>query len=283
MKVAIVGSGPTGRAAARELAVHGAAVTIFEKESEPGGLMRWGYPDFRIPLSITRRDVAALQELGVTFQVGLTLGEHVTLTDLERDFDAVLIAAGAPRSKRLGILGEDSPGVHAALDFLYAARSERPLPAGPDVLVVGGGDTAVDAAVTSVKHGAETVTILYRGAEENVPAQPHEIKRSHAAGVAWRFGQRPLRLEPAGDGLAVTMHGADRPAADPERFHTVVVAIGQETDPAFRSALGVTMNDDGSTDRPKVYLVGGSRYGSDRLARAIQDGRAAARRVLAGG
>lgn len=278
-KVAIVGSGPTGRAAARELAGRGAQVTVFEKESEPGGLMRWGYPEFRMPLAVTRRDVAALQELGVRFEVNAELGKTVQLADLERDHDAVLITAGASRPRRLGIPGEDLPGVHKALDFLYAARAGRPVPAGPDVLVIGGGDTAVDAAVTSARNGAERVTILYRGTEDAAPAQPHEFKRSHESGVNWRFETRPVRIDPLSGSLAVTLHGAGRSNIEPEEFHAIVTAIGQETDPAFLKMLDLTANPDGSTSRPNVWLAGGSRYGSDRLAKAIQDGRTAAQRI----
>lgn len=280
MKVAIVGSGPTGRAAARELAAAGVDVTVFEKESEPGGLMRWGYPDFRMPSSVTRRDVTTLQELGVTFRAGTALGEHVTLDELERGHDAVLLTVGAPRPKRLGIPGEDSPGVHGALEYLYASRAGRPLPAGPDVLVVGGGDTAVDAAVTAARQDVGTVTIWYRGPADRVSAQPHEVERSRRAGVRWRFGVRPARIDVSGGPLSVTPTSPESPDPGPEAFHTVVVAIGQEPDPAVLRKLGITAGADGSTDRAKVWVAGGSRYGSDRLAKAIQDGRAAARRIL---
>ncbi len=277
MNVAIVGSGPTGRAAARELADRGAQVTVFEKESEPGGLMRWGYPDFRMPLSITRRDVAALRELGVRFEVNAELGKTVQLTDLERDFDAVLVTVGASRPRQLGIPGEDSPNVHKALDFLYAARTDKPRKPGRRTAVVGGGDTAVDAAVTSVKHGAESVTVFYRGREDQASVQPHEFKRSQEAGVTWRFEVRPVKITPADEALLVELHNQPK---DPEPFDTVIVAIGQETDPKFLAALDLTVNADGSTSRPNVYLAGGSRYGSDRLAKAIQDGRAVAGRIL---
>lgn len=283
MKVAIVGSGPTGRAAARELATNGVAVTIFEKESEPGGLMRWGYPDFRMPISVTQRDVAALRELGVTFRVETALGEHVSLAELERDYDAVLITTGAPRPKRLGIPGEDSPGVHSALQFLHAARSAQPLSLGRDVLVLGGGDTAVDAAVTAVHGGSGRVTILYRGPEENISAQPHELQRSRDAGVNWRFRAPVHRIEPADSGvIAVVGHSvpSQNSRLVSERVDSIIVAIGQESDAAFLDRLGVSTRQTQAEGRPKVHLAGGSRYGSDRLAKAIQDGRAVARNIL---
>lgn len=279
-RVAIVGSGPTGRAAARELAERSAAVTVFEKESEPGGLMRWGYPDLRMPLSITRRDVEALRGLGVRFEVEAELGRTVRLEDLERDYEAILITVGAPRPKRLNIPGEDSPGVHNALEFLHAAREDRPLPTGPAVAVIGGGDTAVDAAVTAAKHGAERVTVMYRGSAEQALVQPHEFKRSQEAGVAWRYQAQPMKIAATDNGLLVTLDGVDESSQGPKRFNSVIVAIGQETDSGLLKTLGLTMSANGSTNHPKVWLAGGSRYGSDRLAKAIQDGRAVAKQLL---
>jgi NADPH-dependent glutamate synthase beta subunit-like oxidoreductase len=276
MKVAIVGSGPTGRAAARELVAGGAHVTVFEKESEAGGLMRWGYPDFRMPIAVTRRDVDALKELGVEFRVNVTLGEDVVLADLERDYDAVLITVGAPRPKRLGIPGEDLAGVHTALEYLHATRDGHPLEIGSDVAVVGGGDTAVDVAVTARNQGADRVTVLYHHGPDQAAVQSHELKRAEDAGVKWEYNVEPTKIEEADTGLLVTVTGA----SEPQRFSTLVVAIGQEKDSGLLKGLGITVHENGSTNHPKVWLAGGSRYGSDRLAKAIQDGRAVAKRML---
>lgn len=272
-RVAIIGAGPTGRAAARTLAEAGAAVTVFEKEAEGGGLMRYGFPDFRMATSVPRRDTEALQELGVTFRFETILGKDVTLDELEKDFDAVLIATGAPQPRKLDVPGEGSPGVHHSLDYLHASKTGTPIDAGKTVIVIGGGDTAMDAAVTAVKSDATDVTLAYR--EPEPIALPHEVERAQKAKVRFRGDRQPARIDTGKPGLTVSFQDDSSMEGD-----TVILAIGQEVDYGFLKKLGLAVNEDGSTNHPKVFVAGGTRYGSDRLAKAIQDGRRAAERIL---
>ncbi len=322
-RVAIVGAGPAGISAARELIKSGVAVTLFDKETASGGLKRYGYPSFRMPSSISEREAAQLAEQGVEFKGEAELGRTLQLADLERGYAAVLLATGAPVPSRLGIAGEDLPGVYDAPRYLYGSRTERPLPAGPRVLVVGGGDTAVDAATTALFLGADEALILVRRGEEGLAAQPHEIKYARDKGAAFRFWSVPTKIEPGAtaDGAAVMADGAAVMAAgtagvpagrtygslevpgslevtiattqlageppvlamtsqvSTERFDTVIVAIGQSRHLTFLQSLGLEVADDGTTNRPGVFVAGGTLYGSQRLAKAIIDGRRAAQQI----
>lgn len=271
-QVAIIGAGPTGRAAARALAEAGATVTVLEKEAEAGGLMRYGYPAFRLPSRIPERDTRSLIELGVDFQFNVALGQDVTLDELERDYDAVLIATGAPVQRELGIPGEELANVWHSLDFLYALRTGQPIEVGKRMVVIGGGDTAMDVAVSAHKLKMKEVTVCYRN---SIRALPHEIKRAERNGAEFRGNLTAVRIDHGSHGLTVSFQDNSSLEVD-----TVVIAIGQEQDSAFIKHLGLTVHADGTTDRPKVFLAGGTRYGSDRLAKAIQDGRRAAELIL---
>lgn len=278
-RVAIVGAGPAGRAAARELITAGIAVTIYDKEAEAGGLMRYGYPEYRMPETIPHRDAAELQQLGVEFKFKQELGKTLTLEELRQVFDAVLLTVGAPVPKRLGIPGEDLPGVYQVLGFLYADRINKPLKVGKKVLVIGGGDTAIDAATTAKGLGAGSVRIIYRRDRQHLKAQPHEIKRTLEAGVHFCFDRRPVRIEQAGNSLVLE---TIRPEGQPERLLTdkIIIAIGQKTNTTFLKHLGLIVHHDGTTNQPDVFVTGGALYGSDRLAKAILSGRNAALRIL---
>lgn len=272
-KVAVIGAGPTGRAAARTLVENGATVTVFEKEAEGGGLMRYGFPDFRMPASVPKRDTEALQKLGVVFKFGVSLGKDISLADLERDYDAVLLSTGAPVPRQLNIPGERLQGVHQALDYLRASKTNQPMDSGQTVIVIGGGDTAVDVAVSAVKSGATDVTIAFR--EQEPIALPHEIERAKKSKVRFRGDLQPVRIDAGKPGLAISFQDDSSMEGD-----SVIIAIGQEKDSAFITKLGLTVNPDGSTNHPNVFVAGGTLYGSDRLAKAIQDGRRAAERIL---
>ena len=270
--VAIVGGGPAGKSAARVLVKAGLAVTIFDKERATGGLMRYGYPSYRMADAVSERDQRQLTELGVRFETGRTLGKDLDLDELTADYDAVILAIGAPHPNHLGIPGEDEPGVHAALPFLYAARLGQAPEIGQRVLVIGGGDTAMDCATTAKKLGAAEVLVAYRGLESAMRAQPHEIKRAVEAGVTFRYHAKPTSIRR--EAKLVVELGGNR-----EAFDTVLVAIGQRPDESFIQQSGLVPSLDGSTNHPKIWLAGGAAYGSDRLSHAILQGRSVAESV----
>jgi NADPH-dependent glutamate synthase beta subunit-like oxidoreductase len=273
--VAIVGGGPAGKAAARELAHAGISVTIFEKEAEVGGLMRYGYPTYRMPEDVTQRDALRLAEMGITFRTNWELGQDGSLDELVKDFDAVIMAVGAPTPVALDIPGENLPGVWQAIDLLHDLRAGSVTDRGERVVVIGGGDTAMDAATTSALGGAKHVTVAYRGTPELMRALPNEIDRAQQAGVKFAYGKVPERITATGRGLQVTFVDSESLGAD-----TVVIAIGQRPSKLL-AALGLAPGDTrATTNRPGVFLAGGAAYGSDRLAPALASGRAAAAAVL---
>lgn len=286
--VAIVGAGPAGISAARELIKAGFNVTMFDKEAASGGLKRYGYPSFRMPTSVSEREAAQLVGLGLEFRGGTELGENLNLADLEQEYAAVLLAIGAPVSRKLGIPGEELPGVYDALNYLYCSRIDKLLAIGDNVLVIGGGDTAVDAATTALFSGAKRATMLSRRASETeLAAQSHEIKYAKDKGVEFKFNGTPVKIEAVvtedggSEGLNVTTAPAKGLADGTiEQFNNVIVAIGQDRNAAFIESLGLSVADDGSTDHPTVFVAGGALYGSQRLANAIIDGRRASFQII---
>ncbi|MDQ1255700.1 MAG: heterodisulfide reductase subunit, partial [Candidatus Hydrogenedentes bacterium] len=197
--VAIVGSGPAGLAAAHFLALAGHKVRVFESLPVLGGMLSVGIPDYRLPADILERDLAGIRALGVEFQAGAAVGGNVSMDDIG-GFDAVFIATGAHESRKLDIPGEDCQGVVHGVDFLreYALRakdgaSDKSV-SGKRVIVVGGGNTAIDAARTAVRLGAQHVAILYRRTREEMPADSAEIEAAQHEGVEIQYLAAPVKV-----------------------------------------------------------------------------------------
>jgi NADPH-dependent glutamate synthase beta subunit-like oxidoreductase len=161
-KVAVIGSGPAGLAVGRELAVKGYRVTVFDSLPYGGGTMLVGVPAFRLPREAIEMDVRLVERLGVTFHYNTTVGKDVRFEDLQRDYEAIAICAGAMDAVGLDIAGSDLEGVQYGVDFMKKANLGQPLAVGRNVVVIGGGYTAMDCSRTSLRHGAENVTIAYR-------------------------------------------------------------------------------------------------------------------------
>jgi len=182
--VAVVGSGPAGLSCAYFLAAEGFRVTVFEKRAEPGGMMRYGMPAYRLPVSVIAAVTERLEKMGVTIKCGETLHETFTLEDLQsRGFGAVFLAPGAGKAKEVALEGVDSAGVFYGLAFLEAVRTGGISGIGPRVVVVGGGDVAMDAARSARRLGARSVTIVALENEENLPAYRHNVETARAAGI----------------------------------------------------------------------------------------------------
>ncbi|HOV75808.1 MAG TPA: NAD(P)-binding protein [Candidatus Hydrogenedentes bacterium] len=191
--VAIIGSGPAGLSAAHFLALAGHQVTVFEALPVLGGMLSVGIPDYRLPPDILERDLAGIRSLGVEFKTRTAAGRDVSADSITNDFDAVFIATGAHESQKLDIPGENAKGVMHGADFLRQyALGEKP-PIGKRVVVVGGGNTAIDAARTAVRLGAQKVMILYRRTRDEMPADPLEIDAAIAEGVEIQYLAAPIR------------------------------------------------------------------------------------------
>ncbi len=189
-RIAIVGAGPCGLTAARDLALLGYGVTVFEAAPKPGGMLRYGIPDYRLPPEVLDRDIQRILDLGITLHCNAPVRD---LEALRAEFDAILLSIGAHRSLPLRIEGEGLAGVLSAVDFLRAVNSgERPS-LGQRVLVIGGGNTAMDAARCARRLGAQ-VTIAYRRSREEMPAYAFEVAEAEAEGVEIRFLCNPVRI-----------------------------------------------------------------------------------------
>lgn len=300
-KVAIVGAGPAGLTAAFDLRKHGHAVTLLDAEPDPGGMLRWAVPEFRLPGRVLDREIGRLLRMGVAFQGGRILGKDLALDELLNGHDSVLIALGCPQPRRLGIPGEDLPGVVHALPFLKSARKGQRQAVGPRVVVIGGGDVAVDCAQTALRLGADSVVVVSLEEESNLPAHPNVVTCAKAEGIVFRgaWGPQSIRAEEGRlEGVqlkkCVSVFDDDsnfRPVYDVcqtdfETADFVIVAIGQRTDLQPLDACGMNCRDGIACDPltlqtpvAPVFVAGDVHSGPASVVHAMASGRRAAESI----
>ena len=300
-KVAIVGAGPAGLSAAYELAKLGYPVTVFERMHEPGGMMRYGIPDYRLQKYVVANEIAYIQDLGVEIKTGVEFGKDVQLDTLRNEgYKAIFIANGAQLSRKLRIPGEDLEGVFPAVEFLRHVSLGKPVDVGEKVAVIGGGNSAVDSARTSLRLGAKEVTILYRRSRKEMPALPHEIEAAEKEGIRLYFLVAPTQIIGEGDRVKVIEclrmklgepdeSGRRRPVPIQGTEHTyemdtVIPAIGQL---AETSCLPSILLDERAraisvdpltleTSIPGVFAGGDIVTGTASIIKAIGAGKRAA-------
>jgi len=192
-KVAIIGSGPTGLAAAHELLNRGYSVEVLESLPKLGGMLRVGLPQYRLPDEVLDREIRRLEQLGLKGQTGSFAGRELSISELRQRYDAILIATGAHRSTPLHLEGEKLQGVIRGLEFLKKTRLHEKMKLGERVVVIGGGNVAIDAARTASRLG-KRVTILYRRSKDEMPANPWEVEHALKEGVRFRFLAAPKRI-----------------------------------------------------------------------------------------
>jgi putative selenate reductase YgfK subunit len=194
-KVAIIGAGPAGLSAAYELAKLGYPVTVFERMNEPGGMMRYCIPNFRLEKFVVANEIAYIKDLGVEVKTGVEFGKDITLESLKKDgYTAIFLAIGTQQGMKLNVPGEELEGVINAVDFLRAIALGKHVDVGERVAVIGGGNTAIDAARTAKKLGAREVLILYRRSREEMPALPHEVELAEKDGIKFHFLVAPKQI-----------------------------------------------------------------------------------------
>jgi len=201
-KVAVVGSGPAGLTAAADLAKLGHKVTVFESLHKAGGVLSYGIPEFRLPKEIVRQEVEYIQQLGVEFKPNYIIGRIKTLDELCDEFDAIFLGTGAGLPSFMGIPGENFNGVYSANEFLtrvnlmkaYDSEYDTRVRLGKHVVVVGGGNVAMDAARSALRLGAEDVSIVYRRGEDEMPARREEIEHAKEEGITFRLLTNPVRI-----------------------------------------------------------------------------------------
>jgi len=196
-KIAVIGAGPSGLTAARDLALRGYAVTLFDEYAEAGGMLRWGIPAYRLPREILDREIADILSLGIEFRNNTKVGMDVSWDEIRIAYTAVYLAIGAQRSARSGVEGDGLKGVEGAIEFLREVNLGRKPKVGKRIAVVGGGNSAVDAARSALRLGAETVTIVYRRLREDMPAQDVEIHAAEAEGMKIEYLAAPIRFQGA--------------------------------------------------------------------------------------
>ena len=193
-KVAIVGAGPAGLTCAYYLRQEGCNIDIFETTSRPGGMLMWGIPEYRLPKETLLKEIGLITTLGINIEYNKTLGHDFSLKELKSRYDAVFLAIGAQKSTAMRIRHEETSGVYGGVDFLHNIASGKKIDIGENVIVVGGGNTAIDAARTSIRLGAKKVSIVYRRTKEEMPAELYEIEEAIHEGIAFSFLLAPTEV-----------------------------------------------------------------------------------------
>ena len=279
-KIAIIGAGPAGLSCAYFLAADNYKVTVFDKNEQPGGMLRYGIPNFRLEKTVLDAEIDVLKELGVIFRCGVEIGKDLTIQQLrEQGYDAIYLAVGAQKSAALGIPGEELEGVWGGIDFLREVNAGARPAIGKKVVVVGGGNVAMDVARTAVRLGAE-VTVAYRRKESDMPADPDEVAEAREEGVKFLFEHKPVSIEGKDGKVTALVCEAGRVECD-----AILAAIGQRIDLSGLD-LGELKTDekgrvlaDGmtyQTAQPDIF-VGGDAYTGPKFAiDAIAQGKQAA-------
>lgn len=303
-KTAIIGAGPAGLTAAYYLLKEGHEVTIYDSHASPGGMMRYGIPPFRLPVEIIEADLEPIKAMGAEFVGGTFFGRDITLDSLKKEgFDAVFLAFGAQKASRLGIEGEETEGVISGIDFLNRFASGNAVNPGNRVIVIGGGNTAIDAARTALRLGAGSVRILYRRTVEEMPANRTEIEEALHEGISIDALTAPSAIKKTGNGLLVTAmkmtpgepdeSGRRRPVSlENSEFSLgadlVIAAIGQNVDSRVHETQGIApaakgrVSADPETFRtsvPWVFAGGDCVTGADTAVNAVRQGKHAARTI----
>lgn len=322
-RVAIVGAGPAGLACADVLVRNGVRPVVYDRHPEIGGLLTFGIPEFKLEKTVMTRRRAIFEDMGVHFHLNSEVGRDVSFTDLIEGYDAVFIGTGTYKSMTGGLEGESLPGVHKALDFLISNVKHR-LGLGTDieylsmhdkhVVVLGGGDTAMDCTRTAIRQGAASVTCAYRRDEANMPGSRREVKNAREEGVEFSFNRQPIAIESDANGqvtgVRVVQTRLGSPDAEGRRAaevipgsemvmpaDAVIIAFGfQPHDTPWLAEHGINVDSRGrvvastqenvggelpyQTTNSKVFAGGDMVRGSDLVVTAVHEGRVAASSIL---
>jgi glutamate synthase (NADPH/NADH) small chain len=320
-RVAVIGAGPAGLAVADRLALAGVAAHVFDRYEEIGGLLTFGIPPFKLDKDVVRKRREVLEGLGVTFHLNVEVGKDVAFSTLLHEYDAVFLGTGAYRFVDAGLPGQKLPGVYPALPFLIAnarrilgiglpgaGHDGLPNVIGKRIVVLGGGDTAMDCVRTSVRMDAESVSCVYRRDEANMPGSRREVKYARDEGVQFLFNRQPLEIVGNADGVTAVRVATTRLVADAHgRARPEIVAGSEEEIPAdvvilsfgflasppdWCAEFGIELEANGrisnsgegrlpmQTSNPKVFAGGDTVRGADLVVRAAFDGREAAKSIL---
>jgi NADH-quinone oxidoreductase subunit F len=305
-RIAIIGAGPAGLTAARDLLLRGYGVTVFESLPEPGGMLRYGIPEYRLPKDILKKEIGAILDLGIELKTATRVGQDIPWYLIQDRYDAVFVGTGAQQSTLMGIKGETLDGVWGALEFLREVNMSHPIQAGNRVAVVGGGNSAVDAARTAIRLGAREVHILYRRLKQDMPAQREEIQAAEDEGVKIHLLVSPVEITGSNGHVEKIVcqrmalgefdsSGRRMPVPIPNtgfslNVDQVLMAIGQSTEMPFKgryagvevSERGLISIQEGTVSRtlnPMVFAGGDVVTGPATVVQAIAAGKRAASEI----
>ena len=302
-RCAVVGAGPTGLACAFYLRMLGHEVMVYDSNPNAGGMLRYALPDYRLPKDVLDREVELIKLMGVDFTFNCPVPASISLNDLDQRYDAVFLAIGTWKENWVYLPGTELTGVIPALPFLEAVSKRETTPLGKRVIVIGGGNAAIDSARTALRLGSD-VTVLYRRERKDMPAIPEETEAAEAEGVKIAFLATPHRIVGNSDGRVTAIEavktrlgeydasGRRRPTPTGEivRFNcdTVILAVGETVDIDFAKASGLKIKENGlievdrytlETSRSKFYAGGDLITGASNVSNAMGIGKKAARNI----
>jgi len=304
-KVAIVGSGPAGLTTAGFLARQGYRVTVFEKMPVAGGMMAYGIPEYRLPRDILAREISVIEKMGVTIKTNVAFGVDITLDSLKEDgFSAVFLGIGLHGGRKLGVENEDAEGVLQGVDFLREAAMGKEFDLGEDVLVIGGGNVAIDVALTAKRKGAENVTLVCLEARDEMPAWEHEIEEALEGDIKIvnSFGPKAFFIDKNKKFSGLEFKTCTAVFDDDGRFNpqydesqceamfgdTVIISIGQSAQLGFAEGQGLAVTPPGGlqadpvtlqTNVDGVFAGGDAVYGPKSVVDAVACGKTAAESI----
>ena len=298
-RVAIIGAGPAGLSCARDLRRMGYAVTIYEERGQPGGLNTFGIAEYKMRQPIALAEAKMVLDLGAEVKTGVRVGRDITVEQLKKDYDAVFVAIGLGATRKLGVPGEDLAGVSDALTFIEHLKTHpyHKTQIGRRVVVIGAGNTAIDAATQAKRLGADHVAIVYRRSVEDMSAYDYEYELAKKDGCAFYFNTVPKRvlgngrvsgLECVRSELGSVGAGGKREMREvPGSTHTIecdtiFCALGQTPREELATSLGLKVN--GSclvSDDPKVFVGGDCGNGGAEIVNAAAEGVQAAKKIHA--
>ncbi len=298
-KIAVIGAGPAGLSAAYHLAIRGYSVTVFEAFSKGGGMLRYGIPAYRLPRNVLDSEIQRIADLGVEFKYNTIIGKDIVYDKLASEYSSVFVGIGAHKGRELGVEGEDAANVFTGVGFLNLVNSGKPVDVGDKVVVIGGGDTAIDAARIAKRIGAKEVTLLYRRTREEMPAIDEEVGETLEEGIRIEYLVAPAAVIRDGDratGLKCIRMELGEPDSSGRRrpvpvkgsefvveATTIIPAISQEPEFAGLEALHegkdwVRTDDEFRTPVEKAYS-GGDDLKLGLVTIAIAQGRQAAEAI----
>lgn len=294
-KIACIGAGPASLAAAAELKQRGFQVTVFDKRMLPGGLNTFGIAEYKLPLAESLREIELIQELGVEFRFGVEVGSEASLAELEAEFDIIFIGAGLGAMHRLSIPGDDHPAVIEALQFIEEYKTKKVTRVDGKVVVIGAGNTAIDAAIAAKRLGASEVSILYRRTRAHISAFDFEYKQALQEGVRFLWLTQVVSIHAGAGGAAsvecvrmeMDADGSLKPL-DESAFHLecsmVIPAIGQSPmlellaqcrEVELQRGQVVIDRATGQTTNPRYFAGGDCVNGGREVVDAVADGKRA--------